>query len=204
MASTSTVATSQEALDAILCGTMPRQGDWSDEEYLWLTDRTRRLIEFTDGYVEELPMPTSRHQAILAFLYRQLYAHLEPAGGVVMFSALRLRVREGKFREPDLLVLRDGSDPRFQDRFWLGADLVVEVVSPDGPDRDLVDKRVDYAEAHIPEYWIVDPRHETITVLTLGDGHYVEHGVFSRGESATSPLLGGLVVDVTATFDAKR
>ena len=98
MASTSTVATSQESLDAILCDTLPRQGNWSDEEYLWLTDRTRRLIEFTDGYVEELPMPTSRHQAILAFLYRRFYAHVEPAGGVVMFSALRLRVREGKFR----------------------------------------------------------------------------------------------------------
>ena len=149
MASASTAATSQEALDAILCDTMPRQGNWSDEEYLWLTDRTRRLVEFTDGYVEELPMPTSRHQAILAFLYRRFYAHLEPAGGVVMFSALRLRVREGKFREPDLLVLRDGSDPRFQDRFWLGADLVAEIVSPDGPERDLVDKRADYAEAGI-------------------------------------------------------
>ena len=204
VASTSTVTTSQQTLDAILCDTMPRQGNWSDEEYLWLTDRTRRLIEFTDGYVEELPMPTSKHQAILAFLYRGFYAHVEAVGGAVMFSALRLRVREGKFREPDLLVLRDGSDPRFQDRFWLGADLVVEVVSPDGPERDLIEKRVDYAEAHIPEYWIVDPRYDTITVLTLRDGGYVEHGVFSRGESATSPVLGGIAVDVAATFDARR
>ena len=204
MALTSTVATSQEALDAILSDTLPRQGDWSDEEYLWLTDRTRRLIEFTDGYVEELPMPTSRHQAILAFLYRLFYAHLEPAGGVVMFSALRLRVREGKFREPDLLVLRDGADPRFQDRFWLGADLVVEVVSPDGPERDLVDKRADYAEAGIPEYWIVDPRHDTITVLVLAAGAYIEHGVFSRGDSVTSRLLDGITVDVTATFDRRH
>ena len=204
MALTSTVATSQEALDAILSDTLPRQGDWSDEEYLWLTDRTRRLIEFTDGYVEELPMPTSTHQAILAFLYRLFYAHLEPAGGVVMFSALRLRVREGKFREPDLLVLRDGADPRFQDRFWLGADLVVEVVSTDGPERDLVDKRADYAEAGIPEYWIVDPRHDTITVLVLAAGAYIEHGVFSRGDSVTSRLLDGITVDVTATFDTRQ
>ncbi len=146
----------------------------------------------------------SRHQAILAFLYRRFYTHVEPTGGVVLFSALRLRVREGKFREPDLLVLRDGSDPRFQDRFWLGADLVVEVVSPDGPERDLVDKRIDYAEADIPEYWIVDPRHDTITVLTLRDRNYVEHGVFSRGQSAPSPLLGDLAVDVAATFDTRR
>ena len=52
------------------------------------------------------------------------------------------------------------SDPRCQDRYWLGADLVVEVVSPDRPERDLVDKRIDYAvrQAGIPEYWVVDPR----------------------------------------------
>ena len=203
MAPPVTAVTSQEALDAILSDTLPRQGRWSDEEYLWLTDRTRRLIEFTDGRIEELPMPTSTHQAILAFLYRALYAHLAPRGGAVMFSALRLRIREGKFREPDVLVLRDRADPRYQERFWLGADLVAEVVSPDRPERDLVDKRADYAEAGIPEYWIADPRHDTITVLTLAAGAYVEHGVHSRGDTAASPLLDGLAVDVAAAFDAR-
>ena len=124
--------TSQDELNAILCEAVPRQGAWTDEEYLWLTDRSRRLIEFTDGYVQELPMPTSSHQAMLALLYRLFHAWLGPRGGVVLFSALRLRVREGKFRDPDLLVLRDSSDPRYQDRYWLGADLVVEVVTPIG------------------------------------------------------------------------
>ena len=119
-----------------------------------------------------------------------------------MFAALRLRIREGKFREPDLLVLRDRSDPRYQDRYWLGADLVAEVVSPDRPARDLVEKRVDYAEANVPEYWIVDPRDETITVLTLEDGEYVERGAFQRGQAATSFLLAGLSVDVATVFDA--
>ena len=204
MAMPVTAMTSQEALDAILSDTLPRQGRWSDDDYLWLTDRTRRLIEFTDGCIEELPMPTSTHQAILAFLYRALYAYLAPLGGAVMFSALRLRIRDGKFREPDILVLHDRTDPRYQDRFWLGADLVAEIVSSDRPERDLVDKRADYAEAGIPEYWIVDPRHDTITVLTLATGAYVEQGVYSRGDTATSPLLAGLAIDVASTFDARE
>ena len=90
-----------------------------------------------------------------------------------------------------MLLLRDRSDPRRQDRYWLGADLVVEVVSPDDPGRDLIEKRADYAEGGIPEYWIVDPRDETITVLALKDGAYVEHGVFTRGAAALSALLEG-------------
>ena len=202
MSEPATPRTSQAELDVIACEALPRQGNWTDEEYLWLTDRCRRLIEFTDGYVEELPMPTSSHQAILAFLYRLFHGHLEPRGGVAMFAALRLRIREGKFREPDLLVLRDRDDERYQDRFWRGADLVAEVVSPDRPARDLVEKRMDYAEAGIPEYWIVDPRDETVTVLALREGVYEEHGVFTRSDIGASAAFDGLAVDVEALFAA--
>ena len=81
---------------------------------------------------------------------------------------------------------------------------MVEVVSPDDPDRDLVEKRADYAEARIPEYWIVDPRDETITVLALEGGAYVEHGVFAAGDSAGSRLLQGFAADVTTVFDAPK
>ena len=194
--------TTQDALHALLCEVLPPQGAWSDDAYLWLTDHSNRLIEFTDGYVQELPMPTFTHQAVLAFLYDLFRAYLKPRGGVVMFAALRVRIRAGNFREPDLLLLRDRADTRCQDRYWLGADLVAEVISPDNPDRDLVEKRADYAEAGIPEYWIVDPRDETIRVLTLQGAAYVEHGEYVRGNTATSPLLAGFAAEVSAVFDA--
>lgn len=181
---------------------MMRQGHWSDEAYLRLTDSCNRLVELTDGMIEELPMPTSSHQAILLFLYRLFHEHLKPLGGVAMVSPLRMRIRDGKYREPDILALRDRSDERYQDRYWLGADVVVEVVSPDNPSRDRIDKRGDYAEAGIAEYWIVDPLIETITVLTLAERSYIEHRVFGRGERAASALLDGLCVDVAAAFDA--
>ena len=119
-----------------------------------------------------------------------------------MVAALRLRIRAGKFREPDLLLLRERGDPRCQDRYWLGADLVIEVISPEDPGRDLVEKRADYAEAGTPEYWIADPRDETIRVLTLRDGAYAEHGVYARGDSAPSPLLPGFAAAVSSVFDA--
>ncbi len=199
--STTATTTSQAELNALVCDSLPPQGCWGEEHYLWLTDRTNRLAEFTDGYVELLPMPTVAHQAILQFLNRLLDAHLAPRGGFVLFAGLRVRIREGNFREPDLAALRRRSDPRNEPRYWQGADLVAEVVSSDDPARDLVDKPRDYAEAGIPEYWIVDPRVETITVLTLSGGAYAEHGVFARGDTATSPLLDGFAVDVTALFD---
>jgi Uma2 family endonuclease len=188
--------------DGLELDMQPLQGLWTDEQYLALTDTTRRLIEFTDGVIEVLPMPTERHQIILARLYEALVAHLRPLGGIVLFAALRLRIRAGKYREPDILLLRDARDSRRDNRFWLGADLVVEIVSPDDPERDTVDKRADYATARVPEYWIVDPVTETITVLTLADGRYIDHVQVGRGDMATSALLAGFSIAVDAVFDA--
>lgn len=177
------------------------QGLWTEEMYLRLTDQTNAPIEFTDGVLEILPMPTRTHQRILAFLYQVFLGFVNPKGGEVFFSGLRLRIRPGKYREPDLLLLLDKNDPRNQEEYWTGADLTLEIVSPNKPERDLVVKRSDYAEAGVSEYWIVNPMDETVTVLTLADGQYVEHGIFPRGVQATSRLLEGFAVNVHEVFD---
>ena len=180
----------------------PVQGLWTEEQYFAMTDHSQRLLEYEDGYIEVLPMPTDKHQVILAFLYELFVAFVRPRGGIVLFSPLRVQVRSGKYREPDLVLLLHANDPRRQNRYWLGADLVVEIVSPDDPDRDTVAKRADYAEAGIPEYWIVDPENERITVLRLAGDAYTEHGVFQRAETATSALLSGFELPVTDALDA--
>jgi Uma2 family endonuclease len=194
--------TAPHELEEVLLELLPSQGQWSEEGYLWLTDGTNRLVEYTDGTIEVLPMPTDKHQSQSEFLLIAFRSYILPLGGVVRYSPLRLRIRPRKYREPDLLLLRDARDPRRQDRYWLGADLVVEIVSADKPERDLVEKRHDYAEGGVPEYWIVNPLDETITVLRLDGESYVEHGVFGRGAQATSALLPGFAVAVAAVFDA--
>jgi Uma2 family endonuclease len=182
---------------------LPEQGDWSEQDYLWLTSRTNRLVEFSDGYVEVLPMPTDKHQSILGYLFLLLHACAERIGGKVLVAALRVRLRTGKYREPDIVFLLSANDPRRHNEYWEGADLVVEIVSPDDPDRDIVIKRQEYAEIGIPEYWIVNPEDETITVLRLAHDVYIEYRAFRRGEMATSALLEGFAVSVDAVLDAK-
>ena len=199
------------------------QGLWTVEQYLRFTDRSNRLIEFADQRLEVLPVPTKRHQAIVKYLLFVLSALLDARGGTVFFAPLRLKIRNGNFREPDLMAALDANDPRLQDAYWLGADLVVEVVSEDDPLRDTVTKRAEYAQTGIPEYWVVNPLDETVTVLALKgfgsqyaeggedsdgadgpeDAQYREHGIFRRGDMVTSALIEGLVVGVDQVFDAR-
>ncbi|MBW3543024.1 MAG: Uma2 family endonuclease [Planctomycetes bacterium] len=179
----------------------PRQGEWTEQEYLALD--TNQLIEFSDGVLEFLPMPSWLHQAIVQFLYRRLHDFAEPRDlGRVLFAPLPVRLRPGKYREPDIGVFGQEhvpADPHGQPH---GARLLVEVVSPGERNRkrDLETKRDECARAQIPEYWIVDPERRTIAVLVLDGSDYRLHGEFAAGQSATSVELDGFSVEVDAVF----
>ena len=181
----------------------PAQGHWSEEEYLGLA--TNHLIEFSHGQLEVLPLPTFSHQRLVALLYRLLLGYVEERGmGVVMFAPLRIQLWSGKFREPDIVFMAAEHADRLGEQYWRGTDLVMEVVSPDDPQRDRVTKRREYAQAGIPEYWIVDPADASITVLSLRGSEYALHGKFVSGETATSVLLDGFAVDAATVFGEAR
>ena len=186
----------------------PRQGQWTIDQYMELTDSANWPIEFHRGRLEFLAMPSPGHQYIIIFLMDALRAVVEPELGRVLMCGIRVETVEDSVREPDLAFLRKENSGKETSRLWEGADLAVEVVSPDrkSRDRDYVEKRVEYAKARIAEYWIVDPQDEMITVLTLPKGadEYAEHGVFKPGQSAGSKLLEGFSVDVRACFDAAK
>jgi Uma2 family endonuclease len=184
----------------------PLQGQWTESEYLALQKRSRRLVELSDGQIEVLSMPSPFHQRIVRYLFRLLEACVAVIGsGEVFFAPLPIRLWPGKFRDPDIAFLKPGrvSDPHHQPQ---GADLVVEVVSDEEEDRqrDFDTKRQEYAQAGVAEYWIVDPKTETIIVLTLDGAVYRLHGEFPLGTTATSVLLPTFAVDVTAVFEAGR
>ena len=180
----------------------PYQGAWSEEEYLALD--TNHLIEFDHGRLEFLPMPDISHQRIVAFLYRLLWTYVSARGlGEALFAPMPVRLWAKKYREPDILFLR-ATRRQIRGSYVTPPYLVMEVVSPDDPDRDYVDKRREYAQAGIPEYWIVDPARALVTVLRLADDQYAVHGEFSPGTQATSSLLAGFTVPIDDLFAASE
>lgn len=185
----------------------PGQGYWDEEDYLSLTDHTNQLVEFTDGFIEVLAMPTIEHQLILKFLLKSLESFTEPRGlGVVLFSPVRVWTRPTQYREPDLVFNFSEKHEQSGRRYYKGADLVMEVVSDDDKSRrlDYETKVVDYARGGIPEYWIVDPKESRITVMTLDGDRYVAKGPFVPGEAAASKLLDGFVLQVSDVFNSAR
>ncbi|QDT39597.1 Uma2 family endonuclease [Stratiformator vulcanicus] len=181
----------------------PLQGHWSESEYFAL--ETKQLVELVDGKLEFPPMPTTSHQWLVMFIHRALYIYTEERKlPPPYFAGLPLRLRENLIREPDILWLSGEKEKQRGEQYWGTADFVLEVVSPGGRTRDLVEKKREYAAAGIFEYWIVDPKERTVAVLTLNDGdtEYSESGLYQHGDVAKSVLFQGFEIAVAELFSS--
>ena len=180
----------------------PYQGDWTEADYLEVTASTNHLIELSDGRLEFLPVPSERHQRVVTYLLVRLYSFvLEQKLGVVLVAPLKVKLWDGKIREPDIVFMREENADKRGEQVWQGADSVVEVISPDDPKRDTEDKFQEYAKAGITEYWLIDPRDNSLTLYTLPEGaeSYKELETLTSDE-ACSQLLEGFCVEVDSLF----
>ena len=180
----------------------PRQGEWREGDYFSLPGN--RMVELLDGYLEILPLPSLLHQFLARLMFLQLHEFVERSHlGIVMTAPTRVRVGDHRYREPDVLFVSAANFDRRQAQFWETVNLVVEVVSPDDPDRDLIDKRSDYASAGIGEYWIIDPARNTVEqYLRPGDAtEFMPASKLLVGHTIKSTAIPGFEIPVEALFD---
>ncbi len=180
----------------------------SFEEYLTYDDGTDALYELFNGELIEVPPESGLSVGIAAFLFAQflsIVGHLR-----VRPHGLELEVRgEPRNRYPDLTIIREEHIQQLLRRNTIRLSmappvLVIEVVSSGElqRDRDYVAKRSQYQGREIPEYWIVDPEAQTITVLELRAGQYEEAGVFRESDRIISPTFPELALTARQIFAA--
>ena len=173
------------------------------DEFLVL-GKTDGKWELDDGVLYIMPSGTRDHQ----FLHFQLGWHLqnylnqfdEPPARFYQEMTTILSHELQRAPEPDLVIVREGRPGILEGRWVEGApDIAIEILSTDRR-RDLVRKRQIYAEAGVPEYWLIDPRDDTVTQLELKDGEYVERAVLSADDVLITPLLPGLSIPLADIF----
>lgn len=180
----------------------PRQGQWTEEQYFALPVNNY-LVELSEGELIILSPPSDAHQSASLNLSFALYTFVQAhQWGVVRYAPLPVRLWPGKIREPDVLFVAAEHAERIGDQVYGPPDLVAEIVSPSTARTDRQQKLVEYAQAGITEYWILDPAERTVEVYTLREGAYVSRGRYGAGETAESGLLSGFVVAVDTIFTA--
>jgi Uma2 family endonuclease len=103
--------------------------------------------------------------------------------------------------QPDILFISRANRAIVAEKNIQGApDLVVEIVSPNTRERDLVLKKKLYAKFGAKEYWLVFLNEQKIEVYRLEDQKYILDGVYEKPGALKSPLLKGLKIRLSEVF----
>jgi Uma2 family endonuclease len=145
------------------------------DDFAALPEDNSRRYELENGYIVSSPRPLMDHMIIIHRMCAQIDPQL-PAGLLVVAEIdLDLQLDRPVVRIPDLVIVNAGARGR---RGLVKAEdvvLAVEVFSPGSKRLDTRVKPIEYAEAGIPNLWLVDPDEPvTVDAYTLVDGEYEE------------------------------
>jgi Uma2 family endonuclease len=174
----------------------------------WLTEDTK--AEFINGGIlMHSPAADDHNEAVLNLgSIANVFSNIRQLGKVRVEKALIGMTRNDY--EPDIAFWRK----EVADRFVSGMnvypvpDLIVEVLSPgkENIKRDTETKYEDYAAHGVREYWIVDPKKQTVEQYLLSETapeKYELHKKAILTDNIESKVLEGFAIPVKAIFDAK-
>jgi len=180
------------------------------EEYLNYDDGTDTCYELVDGELIAMPTESDLNDRIASFLFAYFLQLGIPYYCLSMKAQIAVSGSRVTARQPDLMVLSEeaatalnGSKQRLITHDMPPPLLVVEVVSPKQENRDYRYKRTEYAGRHIPEYWIVDPIAQTMTILVWIEGLYEER-VYQEDAAIVSPVFPALNLTAAKVLAAGR
>ncbi|MCG8584729.1 MAG: Uma2 family endonuclease [Pirellulales bacterium] len=172
-------------------GTMPPR-KMTEEEFVAWADRDVRA-EWVEGRVVMMSPANREHAKLNMWLARVLGEFIDANDlGELMGPEYTVRLAaERSRRVPDLLFVVKARLELMTTNHVEGApDLIVEIVSPDSVSRDWREKYLEYEQAGVREYWVIDPMQRLAEFYVLGeDGKY---GMIEPmdGKITSSVLLG--------------
>ena len=181
-------------------------------EYLDYSASADTRYELVDGILVEMGAESTLNINIAIFLI-VTFAQLVPTNHIHRGTEIEVEGDLANTRYPDLMVVTAECAAALsgKKRALITLDmpapaLVVEVVSSSDTDvrsrdRDYVDKRQEYAQRGISEYWIIDPIKAIILVLTLTGQTYQEHQ-FTGEDLLKSPLMPALKLHCNQVLNA--
>jgi Uma2 family endonuclease len=184
------------------------------EEYLTHDDGTDTRYELVDGELVPMSLGTGKHGSIIQFLIRRFEDVIAQGGQpwVPLPALVGVRSPRGRSwdtsRIPDVTILSLAQWEALADREAVinlnerPPLLVVEVVSLSTQMDDYRSKRAEYGLLEIPEYWIVDPIAQKMTLCVL-DHEFYDATEFKGDDLIVSPTFAALALTVTQVLASK-
>ena len=167
------------------------------------------MVEIIKGKIFRMsPGPSASHQKISRNLTVLIHSFLS-GKGCQMFAApfdVILPTKDKDFMDsdrvvqPDIVVICD--QKKIRERGCFGApDWIIEILSPNTTKKDLQDKFDLYEESGVGEYWIAEPRNQTVEVFVLDQGTYKRIRTYVKEDEVASHTLNGLTISLDNVFE---
>ena len=171
------------------------------DELVTEMSETNQPHELWDGELIMAPAPFFSHQKIVFRFHRALNDWVEPRGlGEVIGAPIDMVLSPHRVVQPDVAFIARERLGIIKGAILGPADLVVEVISLGGRNRDRIEKRDLYEQYGVKEYWIVDPEPQTVEVLSMVNSRYELAMRCGAGETGASRLLPGFQINVNYLF----
>jgi Uma2 family endonuclease len=179
----------------------PRKLTYQDFEKIPEDDLRHEIL---DGVHIVSPSPATAHQRVSLNLTLALAGFVRAHQlGEVFQAPYDIVLSNHDIVVPDLVFVSASRAAIITEKNAQGApDLVVEILSPSSRRRDLGKKLVRYEILGVAEYWVVDPKAETILVYRQGGEAFAPplHLSAEAGDRLTTPLLPGFDLPLGEVF----
>ncbi|RYG71676.1 Uma2 family endonuclease [Lentibacillus lipolyticus] len=159
--------------------------------------------ELASGTLQAMsPSPHPMHQLVS----HELSIHLKQSCQdeyVTLSAPVDVILSDKEVRQPDLVMIHRDRLPIITDKGIEGSpDLVVEILSPSSVKRDRKEKMKIYAAYAIPEYWLVDPKQQTLEQYVLKESRYDLQEVYLEGHNIVSNHIRCVSFSMNDIFSA--
>ena len=180
--------------------TPPRR--YTYEELLDQLPETTQPCELWDGELVMSPSPSFFHQEIVLRFSRLLHEWVSRHKlGKVVASPIDMVLSSHRVLQPDVAFIANERLSIIKRTIMGPADLVAEVISLGGHNRDRIDKKDLYEQYGVKEYWLIDPEAQSVDVLFLEASQYMLVTRSGPDQLAASRLLPGFEVPVRKLFE---
>ena len=177
----------------------------------YLTWQFQEKLELIKGKIFKMsPAPSTNHQRISMELAGILYNFFKPHQCNLFAAPFDVRLIDKKKSsldqeiftvvQPDLCVICD--EAKIDERGAIGApDLVIEILSPGNPNKEMKYKFDLYEEAGVLEYWIVNPADKTLFIYVLKENQFIGMHPLIEEDSIQSKLFPDLDFQLAEIFN---
>lgn len=183
------------------------QGGWvTYEEYLELVEVSEQRFELIDGVIYNMTAPVYDHQYAIHEIFGTFYIWFKNKKCVPLTSPFDITLFKSEDNicvvQPDIVVICDSDNMDKKGKYKGVPTLVVEVLSPATRSKDMIKKTDLYQQCGVKEYWLVDPKNESVHAYIFENNDIADYKLFCKGtqEYAESECFKGLKVVLKDVF----